>query len=213
VPPKDITGFLLSLQGVHNGWQVDSLLSFLQTIGASELISTPTVTVLNGHRAVINTGSKVPVFSATGLGSNAQVTTTFQDTGVKVEMIPFIVSDDVIRIDLSVDVSAVTGEVPFVLSGVEVETPVISTRTRHDGARRGQVRGGRLRGRGTIETITKVPVLGDIPPWAGSSRAAPAACGTRRSCSSSTPTIRIPMRREAPPAREGRARRGRLMAA
>ena len=194
-PPGNITGFLLSLQGVHNGWQVDSLLSFLQTIGASELIISPTVTVLNGHRAIINTGSKVPVFSATGLGTNAQVTTTFQDTGVKVEMIPFIVSDDIIRIDVSVDVSAVTSEVPFVLSGIEVSTPVISTRdtgtTVH--VHSGQVFAvGGLRSRETIETITKVPLLGDIPilGWLFKSRAS--RVRNSEILFFVTPTIRIP---------------------
>jgi len=166
VPPTNLTGFLVSMQGMINGYQVDTLLSFLQTIGASELISTPTLTVLNGHRALINTGSKVPVFSATGVGTNSQVTTSYQDTGVRVEMIPFIVADDIVRIDVSVSVSAVTSEVPFVLSGVEVETPVISTR---DTATTVHVHSGQafsiggLRARGTIESITKVPLLGDIP--------------------------------------------------
>jgi len=195
VPPTSITGFLLSLQGVHNGVQVDALLSFLQTIGASEIISTPTVTVLNGHRAVINTGSKVPVFSATGLGSNAQVTTTFEDTGVRVELIPFIVADDVVRIDLSVDVSAVTGEVPFVLSGVEVSTPVISTRdagtTVH--VHSGQVFAvGGLRSRESIESITKVPILGDIPVlgWLFKSRSS--RVRNSEILFFITPTIRIP---------------------
>ncbi|HEX5009268.1 MAG TPA: type II and III secretion system protein [Planctomycetota bacterium] len=166
VPPTNLTGFLLSMQGMVSGYQVNTLLSFLQTIGASELISTPTLTVLNGHRALINTGSKVPVFSATGVGTNSQVTTTYQDTGVRVEMIPFIVAEDVVRIDVSVSVSAVTSEVPFVLSGVEVETPVISTR---DTATTVHVHSGQafsiggLRARGTIESISKVPLLGDIP--------------------------------------------------
>jgi len=165
-PTGSISGFLLSLQGVHDNWRVDSLLSLLQSIGASELISSPTVTVLNGHRAIINTGSKVPVFSATGLGNNAQISTKFEDTGVRVEIIPFIVGEDVIRIDLSVDVSAVTGEVPFNLGGTEVSTPVISTRdtgtTVH--VHSGQVFAvGGLRSRESIETISKVPFLGDIP--------------------------------------------------
>jgi len=193
--PGSISGFLLSLQGVHDGVEVDALLSFLQTIGASELISTPTVTVLNGHRALINTGSKVPVYKATGLGTNAQVTTEYQETGVKVEIIPFIVAEDVVRIDLSLDVSAVTGEEPFVLSGVEVSTPIISTRdtgtTVH--VHSGQVFSvGGLRARESIETITKVPLLGDIPVlgWLFKSRAS--RVRNSEILFFITPTIRIP---------------------
>jgi type II secretory pathway component GspD/PulD (secretin) len=195
LPPKDLLGFLVSLQGVHNGVQVDALLSLLQTIGASELISAPTVTVLNGHRAMINTGSKVPVFTATGIGTNAQISTTFEETGVRVELIPFIVNEDVIRIDLSVDVSAVTGVVPLILAGTEVATPIISTRSTGTTVHvySGQVFAvGGLRNRESIETISKVPVLGDIPilGWAFKSRSS--RVKNSEILFFITPTIRIP---------------------
>jgi type II secretory pathway component GspD/PulD (secretin) len=193
--PDSLTGFLLSLQGVHNGLQVDALLSLLQTIGASEIILSPTITVLNGHRALINTGSEVPVFSATGVGTSAQVTTVYKPTGVKVELVPFILSEDVIRVDVSVDVSAVTGQVPFNLAGTEVLTPVISTRdagtTVH--VHSGQVFAlGGLRSRDSIETITKVPVLGDIPVlgWLFKSRSS--RVRNSEIVFFITPTIRIP---------------------
>jgi len=193
--PENITGFLMSLQGVHNGTNVKAILSLLQTIGASELISSPTITVLNGHRAMINTGSRVPVFEATGVGTNAQITTKYEDTGVKVDIIPFIVGEDVIRIDVSVAVSAVTAEVPFNLAGVEVSTPVISTRntgtTVH--VHSGQVLAvGGLRARDSIESITKVPVLGDIPilGWLFKSRSS--RLRNSEIVFFITPTIRIP---------------------
>jgi len=193
--PENISGFLMSLQGVHNGTNVKAILSLLQTIGASELISSPTITVLNGHRAMINTGSRVPVFEATGVGTNAQITTKYEDTGVKVDIIPFIVGEDVIRIDVSVAVSAVTAEVPFNLAGVEVSTPVISTRntgtTVH--VHSGQVLAvGGLRARDSIESITKVPVLGDIPilGWLFKSRSS--RLRNSEIVFFITPTIRIP---------------------
>jgi len=193
--PDNISGFLLSLQGVWNNLRVDAVLSLLQTIGASELISSPTVTVLNGHRAMINTGRLVPVFEATGIGTNSQVTTVYKDTGVKVEIIPFIVGEDVIRIDLSVEVSAVTGEEPFNLAGTEVNTPVISTRntgtTVH--VHSGQVLAvGGLRSRDSIELIKKVPVLGDIPVlgWLFKSRSS--QMRNSEIVFFITPTIRIP---------------------
>jgi type II secretory pathway component GspD/PulD (secretin) len=193
--PPSVTGFLMSLQGVHNGVDVKAILSLLQTIGASELIQSPTITVLNGHRAMINTGRRVPVFEATGVGNNAQITTKYEDTGVKVELIPFIVSEDVIRIDLSVAVSAVTGEVPLELAGTLVFTPVISTRdsgtTVH--VHSGQVLAvGGLKARESIETITKVPILGDIPilGWLFKSRSS--RMRNTEIVFFITPTIRIP---------------------
>ncbi len=195
IPPTNLTGFLLSLQGVIDGVQVDALLSLLQTIGASELILSPTITVLNGHRALINTGRKVPIFAATGLGNSSQVTVQYENTGVKVELVPFIVNEDVIRVDISVNVSAVTGEVPSVLAGEVVFNPVISTRdagtTVH--VHSGQVFAlGGLRSRESIETITKVPVLGDIPVlgWLFKSRSS--RLRNTEIVFFITPTIRIP---------------------
>jgi len=195
LPPENLTGFLLSLQGVVDGYQVDALISLLQTIGASELILSPTITVLNGHRALINTGRKVPIFSAQGLGNTSQVTVSYEDTGVKVELVPFILNEDVIRVDISVKVSAVTGEVPSILAGEVVFNPIISTRdagtTVH--VHSGQVFAmGGLRSRESIETITKVPVLGDIPVlgWLFKSRAS--RLRNTEIVFFITPTIRIP---------------------
>lgn len=193
--PSGISGFLLSLSGVYNGLRVDALLSLLQTIGASELIVSPTVTVLNGHRAYINTGSEVPIFTATGIGTTAQISTTYKPTGVTVEIIPFIVAEDVVRIDLSLMVSAVTGEVPFNLGGTDVTTPIISTRdagtTVHVYSGQTIAVGG-LRSRATIETITKVPVLGDIPilGWLFKSRSS--RVQNTEIVFFITPTIRLP---------------------
>lgn len=164
--PPTLSGFLLSLQGVHNDLRIDSVLSYLQSIGSAELISSPTVTVLNGHRARLITGDKVPVFQASGNVNNPNVSTVFEPTGVTIEMIPFIVSEDLVRIDLSIDVSSQTGSVPFNISGTDVSSPIISQRaagtTVHVYDEQTFALGG-LKQSGQIETLTKVPLLGDIP--------------------------------------------------
>lgn len=161
-----LSGFLLSLQGVHDNLVVDGVLSFLQTVGSAEIISSPTITVLNGHRAKLATGDKLPIFKAGGNVNNPNVTTSFEPTGVTIDMVPFLVTDDLVRIDVSINVSTQTGAVPFSISGVEVSSPIISTReagtTVH--VYSGQVFAlGGLKSSTTIENITKVPLLGDIP--------------------------------------------------
>ncbi len=163
-----LPGFLLSLQGVHNGLTVDAIISLLQSVGAAELISSPTVTVLNGHPATLNTGTRIPTFEATGVGNNPSIVTKYQDTGVQVDILPFIVSESegLIRIELSIDVTAVTQNVTFQIAGTDVLNPIISTRqagtTVH--VYSGQVFAlAGLKSSEKIETITKVPLLGDIP--------------------------------------------------
>lgn len=167
-PDGDISlpGFLLSLQGVHNNLNVDGIISLLQTIGASELLVTPKITVLNGHRASLTTGDRLPVYETKGTVNNPSVSTKFEPTGVTIEMIPFIVSEDLIRIDLSIDVSQQTGSEPFVLNGVDVSSPIISQRTAgttlHVFSDQTFTLGG-LKQNTQIESLTKVPLLGDIP--------------------------------------------------
>ncbi|MFT7462148.1 MAG: type II secretory pathway component GspD/PulD (secretin) [Pseudohongiellaceae bacterium] len=164
--PISLPGFLLSLQGVHDSFSVKGIISVLQTIGAAELLSTPKITVLNGHHAKLTTGDKLPVFTANGSINNPTVTTVFEQTGVTIELIPFIVAEDLIRIDLAIDVSSQTGSTPFVVNGVDVSSPVISQRTTdttlHVYSGQSFTIGG-LRQKGHIETLTKVPFLGDIP--------------------------------------------------
>ncbi len=164
--PPSLSGFLLSLQGVHDDIRVDGVISLLQTVGSAELISSPTVTVLNGHRAQLTTGNKIPIFEASGNVNNPNVTTKFEPTGVTIEMVPFIVSEDLVRIDVSIDVSSQTGAVPFNISGTEVSSPIISQRAAGTTVHvySGQVFAvGGLKSSTQIENITKVPLLGDIP--------------------------------------------------
>jgi len=164
--PISLPGFLLSLQGVHDSFSVKGIISVLQSIGAAELLSTPKITVLNGHHAKLTTGDKLPVFTAKGSVTNPTVTTEFEQTGVTVELIPFIVAEDLIRVDLSIDVSSQTGSTPFVINGVDVSSPIISQRTTdttlHVYSGQSFTIGG-LRQKQHIETLTKVPFLGDIP--------------------------------------------------
>ena len=81
-PDISVDDFLLTLQGIHDNLVIDTLLSILQTISSFELVSSPTVTVLNGHRARLTTGDKIPVFAASGSVLNPNVTTSFVQTGV-----------------------------------------------------------------------------------------------------------------------------------
>lgn len=193
----DLPGFLLSLQGVHGRLTVDTLISILQTVTSSELISSPTITVLNGTRAILNTGDRIPTFEAKGVGLNPSIVTVYQNTGVNIELLPYILSQDegLIRIDLSVDVSTVTAEVPFNLAGTEVLNPVISQRQAgttvhvHDGQ---TFAIGGLRSTQNIEVLTKVPLLGDIPllGWLFKSRSSTRV--TTEIVFFITPRVRIP---------------------
>jgi hypothetical protein len=161
-----LPGFLLSAQGVHDDYTVTGIVSLLQSIGAAELLQSPKITVLNGHRARLSTGDKLPIYETKGTVNNPTVSTKFEPTGVTIELVPYILAEDLMRIDLSIEVSAQTGSEPLVLNGVEISSPIISQRsagtTLHVYSDQTFALGG-LKANNRVENLTKVPLLGDIP--------------------------------------------------
>ncbi|MFG0320145.1 MAG: type II secretion system protein GspD, partial [Planctomycetota bacterium JB042] len=138
----------------------------IQNSRNSDVLSAPKMAVLNGHRAVIDTGARIPVQTPV-LGASGQLTQVqvkFEETGVKLIVTPYLLMDDMIQIDVTADVSFVSS---FVESGASgILNPVISQRTASTvvNVRDGQTFGiGGLIATDQIELVTKIPILGDIP--------------------------------------------------
>jgi len=138
----------------------------IQNSKSSDVLSAPKMAVLNGHRAVIDTGARIPVQTPV-LGASGQLTQVqvkFEETGVRLIVTPYLLMDDMIQIDVVADVSFVSS---FVESGATgILNPVISQRTASTvvNVRDGQTFGiGGLISTDQIELVTKIPILGDIP--------------------------------------------------
>ncbi len=138
----------------------------IQNSRNSDVLSAPKMAVLNGHRAVIDTGARIPVQTPV-LGASGQLTQVqvkFEETGVKLIVTPYLLMDDMIQIDVTADVSFVSS---FVESGASgILNPVISQRTASTvvNVRDGKTFGiGGLIATDQIELVTKIPILGDIP--------------------------------------------------
>src|SRR6185295_8850875 len=117
---------------------------------------------------VIDTGQETPIFqpqfNASGI---TQITTSFKPTGIAVVVTPFILTPGVVQLEISVEVSAVTG---FVKAGVgsdaEVENPLIARRNAHTVVNVPSGKTVMIGGLVTtedIDSVEKVPFLGDIP--------------------------------------------------
>ncbi len=163
-----VRGTFGTFHAIQNDTEVNGLLEFLQTTTNSEVLSSPKLAVLNGHRAVIDTGQETPFFqpqfNAAGI---QQIGTQFKPTGISVVVTPFILTPGVVQLEISVEVSAVTG---FIKAGVgsdaEVENPMISRRNAHTvvNVPSGKtVLIGGLVTTDNIDSVEKVPFLGDIP--------------------------------------------------
>src|SRR2546426_689723 len=143
-----------------------SLLNFaLQALineGNARILTAPRVATLDGNKATIVLGQKIPVFTSTTVGGQLQTTVSYQDVGVKLVTTPRVNTDELITLALSPEVSTLGAQVT---SGSQ-QAFIVNTRnadtvlTVADG--KTIVLGG-LIDRSERTSIIKVPLLGDIP--------------------------------------------------
>jgi type II secretory pathway component GspD/PulD (secretin) len=163
-----VNGTMGTFSAIHDETVINGLIEFLQSTTHAEVLSSPKLAVLNGHRAVIDTGSETPFFTpqfnAVGVSS---IKTEFKPTGIKVVVLPFILTSDMVQLDIAVEVSAVTGFVTAGIgSGAEVENPLIARRNAYTvvNVPTGMtVLIGGLVTTDEVESVDKLPFLGDIP--------------------------------------------------
>ena len=163
-----VSGAFGTFSAIHNDTTINALIELLQSTTNSQILSAPKLAVLNGNRAIIDTGSETPFFTPTFAGNGVStITTQFKPTGISVVVTPFILTADMVQLEISVEVSAVTGFVTAAISSdASVENPLISRRNAHTvvNVPSGKtVMIGGLVTTDDIESVDKVPLLGDIP--------------------------------------------------
>lgn len=145
---------------LRNNTFLDLELSALQNDGYGEIISQPKVLTSDKKKAVIESGTQVPFLEASSAGNtNIQ----FEDATLKLEVTPLITPDNRIVMELIVQQDSI-GQ--FVPSGIGGLVPTIDTTNVETEALVGDgqtlVLGGIFQME-SLETVEKVPVLGDIP--------------------------------------------------
>jgi general secretion pathway protein D len=141
----------------------------LQTAGKTEVLSRPSILARNNQLATIIVGQEIPIITATRLdiNNNPINTISYQDIGIILRVTPFITSDNLVEMIVSPEISSLTDQTVPIASNVSA--PVISKRSADtvvvtpDGAP--VVIGGLMQNQ-KIESVQKVPLLGDIP-WLG----------------------------------------------
>ncbi len=141
-----------------------AVLNAVETDDDSNVLSTPFVTTLDNQPATFLVGQEIPITTGESLGTaNLNPFRSFerQDVGIQLDVTPQISDGDVIRLDISQEVSSIAGVLTstagdFVTNKREITTTVLA----NDGEI--IVLGGLLQDDEQID-IEKVPVLGDIP--------------------------------------------------
>ncbi len=150
--------------GLGNNLYLGAIINAVSQDNQSNLLSTPSVVVLDNQEAKILVGQEVPVTTGEALGGNfdnAFRTVQRQNVGIQLEVKPQIGEGGSIKLFLRQEVSSIAGAVTnnssdLILNKREIQT----TMTVDDGT---IMAIGGLLDDNERRTLEKVPVLGDIP--------------------------------------------------
>ena len=173
----DATQALLTIGAVFDGVQYNAMLQAVAAYESVSIISRPKVAVRDGARAEIVNLTKIPFFNVQQINAAGGFTTTidYQEVGVQMYIIPHVIGEDTIGLNIDIEVSQQTGTGLILVQDVEpmgggttniVTIPEISLRSAKTIVRlepgQAVILGGLISER-TFERETKVPLLGDIP--------------------------------------------------
>lgn len=144
---------------VSNGW--GAVVQAVSTDTNSNILSTPHLTTLDNEEAFFIVGQEVPIITGTSTGSNNSnpfQTVDRQEIGIKLKVTPQINEGTAIQLTIEQEVSSISGatSVDISINKREIKTTVIVD----DG---GTVVLGGLVDEDVQESVSKVPLLGDIP--------------------------------------------------
>lgn len=144
---------------IENGW--GAVVQAVSTDTNSNILATPHLTTLDNEEAFFIVGQEVPIITGTSTGSNNSnpfTTVERQEVGIKLKVTPQINEGDAVQLTIEQEVSSVSGatSVDISINKREIKTTVIVD----DG---GTIVLGGLIDEDVQESISKVPLLGDIP--------------------------------------------------
>jgi general secretion pathway protein D len=144
-----------------------ALVQALATNTNANLLSTPSIMTLDNQEAKIVVGQNVPFITGSSTSSSSTTTNPFQtierqDVGITLKVIPHIGEGGTVRLEIEQEVSAVLPSVQGVNSAdlITSKRSIKTTVLADDGQT--IVLGGLIKD-DNIKTVSKVPLLGDIP--------------------------------------------------
>ncbi len=145
---------------------VSATIHALATAGKLDVLSRPYILTSDNQEAYVLVGSEVPIITnsqVTELGAIVN-TVKYQSIGISLDVTPHINPDGLVSMDISPQISSISDQSVTVSAGIA--SPVFNERQAesHVQIRDGEtiVVGGLMQDQKT-QTISKIPILGDIP--------------------------------------------------
>lgn len=158
---------------VLNTLNVRAFMQLLMNLTDTNILSTPQVLAADNQKAKIVVGENrpFPTGQAQGITGGTQVTIERKDVGVTLELTPQVLEDDLIRLDIKQEITAIaenvaqtigggTGVTPLAVGPTTTKRSMETTTIAHD--EQTLVIGGLVRDNITVSE-RKVPFFGDIP--------------------------------------------------
>jgi len=156
---------LLNIFIYNHDVNVGAILKDLQQNQVLQVLAEPNITAISGQTAHFLSGGEFPFPVVQGTsGGFASITVQFRPFGVKLDFTPVVNPDHTIRLKVAPEVSALDYTNAVVISGYTI--PAISTRRAETEI---ELQNGQsfamsgLLDRRTIEKLSKMPGIGDIP--------------------------------------------------
>lgn len=154
-----VIGFGRSPEGFPYEFYYQAKLNAMVTEGKATVLSKPKIMTLNGKEAMLNIGGEVPIINTVVNNGISQTTTDYKPVGVILRYTPRINADGFITVRIYTEVSS-AAYVP------EVKTYQFNKRSAGSELRLKDgetIAIGGLIGKDEIRSMSKVPLLGDIP--------------------------------------------------
>lgn len=156
---------------VLNSVNIRAFMNLLMNLTDTNILSTPQVLAADNQKAKIVVGENrpFPTGQAQGITGGTLVTIERKDVGVTLEITPQVLDDDMIRLEIKQEITAISESVAQTIGSGTATVPVGPTTTKrsmetttiaHD--QQTLVVGGLVRDNLTLNE-RKVPLLGDIP--------------------------------------------------
>jgi pilus assembly protein CpaC len=141
-----------------------AMLRMLQTEGSLRSLAEPNLIAMDGQEASFLAGGEFPVPMVQGGSEKTTVSIIFKEYGVRLNFKPTIIDEDHIRLELEPEVSTIDFANGVKFDGFLI--PALKTRRAKTGV---ELRDGQsfalagLLDNSEVKSLSKVPVLGDIP--------------------------------------------------
>jgi len=150
---------------VTNEQKAVAAIKAMQRKGQIKLLANPRLISLSGEEASFLVGGEIPIpVAQTSTGGSVNVTVEWKEYGVKLNFLPTIIDTNLIGLKIMPEVSSLDWANSVTFGGIEI--PALRSRKASSvvemNSGQSIVLGGLLTTE-TFESVSKVPILGDIP--------------------------------------------------